>query len=197
MDAAMMRRIPRSVEPLRLLVGYLDLIGREATLATPELRQNVAGHIHDLVGLAFGANRDTQQNGLNAVAAAQLASALEHIAQRFTEEALRVESVARSLGISPRYLQRLLESSGRSFTARVTEMRLQKAFALLMGRDGGERRISDVAMEVGFSDISHFNRLFRARFGDSPRGVRGSRDARESPQHSPAPRKSSTKPNRQ
>jgi hypothetical protein len=87
MDAAMMRRIPRSVEPLRLLVGYLDLIGREATLATPELRQNVAGHIHDLVGLAFGANRDTQQNGLNAVAAAQLASALEHIAQRFTEEA--------------------------------------------------------------------------------------------------------------
>jgi len=35
------------------------------------------------------------------------------------------------------------------------------------------RRISDVALQVGFSDISHFNRLFRSRFGDTPRGVRG------------------------
>jgi AraC-like DNA-binding protein len=28
------------------------------------------------------------------------------------------------------------------------------------------------SMEAGFSDISHFNRLFRVRFGDTPRGVR-------------------------
>jgi AraC-like DNA-binding protein len=78
--------------------------------------------------------------------------------------------VARSQGISPRYLQRLLEESGSSFTARVTELRLQRAFALL--GDTGLRRISDIALDAGFSDISHFNRLFRARFGDTPSAVR-------------------------
>jgi len=50
-------------------------------------------------------------------------------------------------------------------------------FALLTNEQHGKRRISDIALEAGFSDISHFNRLFRARFGDTPRGVRGSWDA--------------------
>jgi len=85
-----------------------------------------------------------------------------------------VEAVARRQGVSRRYLQRLLEESGMSFTKRVNELRLQKAFALLTTEWYGKRRISDIALEAGFSDISHFNRLFRARFGDTPRGVCGS-----------------------
>jgi AraC-like DNA-binding protein len=35
-----------------------------------------------------------------------------------------VEAVARRQGISRRYLQRLLDQSGTSFTARVNELRL-------------------------------------------------------------------------
>jgi AraC-like DNA-binding protein len=27
-------------------------------------------------------------------------------------------------------------------------------------------------MDAGFSDVTHFNRLFRARFGESPRAIR-------------------------
>ena len=70
-----------------------------------------------------------------------------------------------------RYVHRLLETSGASFSERVNELRLQQAFMLLT--EEPPRRISDVALQVGFSDISHFNRLFRSRFGDTPRGVRG------------------------
>ena len=33
-------------------------------------------------------------------------------------------------------------------------------------------RVCDVALKAGFSDISHFNRLFRSHFGDTPKGVR-------------------------
>jgi AraC-like DNA-binding protein len=83
-----------------------------------------------------------------------------------------VAEVASSQGISPSYLHRPIETSGTSFTARVNELRLQRAFARLTESGGGRRRISDIALEAGFSDLSHFNRLFRARFGDTPRGVR-------------------------
>jgi AraC-like DNA-binding protein len=137
----------------------------------------MAGHVHDLAALALGANRDTQQNALSAVAAARLAAALAHIADSFVKPGLTVEAVARRQGISRRYLQRLLDQSGTSFTARVNELRLQKAFALLTNEQQRKRRISDIALEAGFSDISHFNRLFCARFGDTPRGLRGSWDA--------------------
>ena len=177
LDGAFMRLIPRSTGPLRLLVGYLDLLRKESTLETDELRRRVSGHVHDLAALALGANRDTQQNALSAVAAARLAAALAHIAESFFEPGLTVEAVARRQGVSRRYLQRLLEESGMSFTARVNELRLQKAFAMLMNEQHGKRRISDIAMEAGFSDVSHFNRLFRARFGDTPSGVRGGGDA--------------------
>ena len=33
-------------------------------------------------------------------------------------------------------------------------------------------RICDIALQAGFSDISHFNRLFRSRFGGTPSDVR-------------------------
>jgi AraC-like DNA-binding protein len=100
------------------------------------------------------------------------ASLLEHIAAHFQDPEFDVGTVARSQGISPRYLHRLFETTGTSFTAHVTELRLQWAFALLTEACQRERRIADVALEAGFSDISHFNRLFRARFGDTPSGVR-------------------------
>jgi AraC-like DNA-binding protein len=64
-----------------------------------------------------------------------------------------------------------LETSGTSFTAHVTELRLKHAFMLLTAHCGKDR-ISDIALRAGFSDISHFNRLFRSRFGDTPKGVR-------------------------
>lgn len=36
-----------------------------------------------------------------------------------------------------------------------------------------ERRISDVAVDCGFNDLSYFNRCFRRRFGLTPTAARG------------------------
>jgi AraC-like DNA-binding protein len=35
-----------------------------------------------------------------------------------------------------------------------------------------ERTISAIAYESGFGDLSHFNRAFRRRYGESPTDVR-------------------------
>src|SRR5262249_32419381 len=135
----------------------------------------VVTHIHDLVALAIGECAALGESSASAVVAARHRAALDHIATHFQDPELSLEVVARCQGISPRYLQYLMTSSGTSFTERVNALRLHRAFALLIDPDGSARRISDIALEVGFSDISHFNRLFRARFGVSPRGVRSAR----------------------
>jgi AraC-like DNA-binding protein len=171
LGGAVMRLLPRETQALRLLVSYLRLVRREAGLAGAELSRHMAGHVHDLAALTLGGDRRPTDEQISAVAAARLAAALADIGERFGEPGLTVLTVARRQGISVRYLQRLLEMSGTSFTARVNELRLQRAFALL-GAGQDRRRITDIAMEAGFSDVSHFNRLFRARFGETPSGVR-------------------------
>jgi AraC-like DNA-binding protein len=171
-DDAAMRVIPHELEPLRLLVRYLRLVQDGGVPSTPKLCQAIASHIHDLAALALGGSRAAMEDGLGAVAAARLAGAISCIAEHFTDPALTLPTVARRQGISPRYLQRLFEASGTPFTARVNELRLQRALVLLTEAHGRERRISDIALQAGFSDVSHFNRMFRYRFGDSPSGVR-------------------------
>ena len=171
-DGLTMRPISRRTEALRLLMAYLKSAFKEGALTTPKLRDAVVTHIHDLVALALSECAPLGESCASAVVAARHSVALDHIAAHFQDPELSLDVAARCQGISPRYLQHLMTSSGASFTERVNELRLQRAFALLIEPHDSVRRISDVALEVGFSDISHFNRLFRARFGVSPRGVR-------------------------
>ena len=167
-----MRPVSHRTEALRLLMAYLKSTFNESVLAAPNLRDAVVAHIHDLVAIAISTSAALGESSASAVVAARHSAVLDYIATHFREPGLSVQMVARCQGISPRYLQRLIASSGSSFTAYVNELRLQQALKLLTEPNARMQRISDIALEVGFSDVSHFNRLFRARFGDSPRGVR-------------------------
>lgn len=180
-DDRTMRLIPRRNEPLRLVRSYLRSLPKKLSLGSPALRSTVASHIHDLLALTLSPQPNLGEEGLSAVRAARLAAIFDRIAEEFHDPNLTVAMIARREGISPRYLQYLLETSGTSFTARVNELRLQRAFALLTGPGGRARRISDVALEAGFSDISHFNRLFRSRFGDTPGATRAGLTSRAFP----------------
>ena len=166
-----MRRLPRRSEALKLLRGYIGSLEKSRFNGSAEAREIVRRHLIDLVVLSATLHRPVGESNAGAVVAARLAAAVDHITSCFRDPELSLAAVARSQSISPRYLQRLLEASGISFITRVNELRLQRAFTLLSETATG--RISDIALLVGFSDISHFNRLFRARFGDTPRGVRG------------------------
>jgi AraC-like DNA-binding protein len=97
-------------------------------------------------------------------------AALDFIASHFSDPELSLAMVARSVRMSPRYLQRLLKTAGMSFASHVIELRLNHALKLLSATPG--IRISDIAFGSGFSDVSYFNRLFRSRFGQTPSDVR-------------------------
>ncbi|MCA1515627.1 AraC family transcriptional regulator [Bradyrhizobium sp. NBAIM01] len=171
-ESVAMRLIPHRTEALRLLMAYLKSAFNKSVLSSPNLRDVVVAHIYDLVSLAIGECACLGESSASAVMAARHSAVLNYISTHFQEPELNVEMAARRQGISPRYLQRLMASSGSSFTEKVNELRLQRALKLLTDTRANAQRISDIALEVGFSDVSHFNRLFRARFGISPRGVR-------------------------
>ncbi len=137
----------------------------------PALRRITLDHIYDLAALAIYPEQPLNDSNQRSVAAARLQTADGYIAAHFHEPELSVAAVAVDQGISSRYLQRLFEATGTTFTEHVSDFRLQQAFMLLTERRHNTSRISDIALQVGFSDVSHFNRLFRRRFGNSPSGV--------------------------
>jgi len=52
------------------------------------------------------------------------------------------------------------------------ELRLNRAHLMLTDAQFAARTISSIAFEVGFADLSYFNRTFRRRFGTTPADVR-------------------------
>jgi len=169
-DDAVMRRLSPQNEALDLLRGYLQAL-RKSGVVDIRARELVQRHIFDFVALAVSWQGAIGESNVESVTDARLRTALAYIEAHFDDPRLTIETVARSQGISETYLRRLLRASGHSYLKVVNELRLQKALAGLSAASNN-RTILDVAMAAGFSDISNFNRLFRARFGDTPSIIR-------------------------
>jgi AraC-like DNA-binding protein len=106
------------------------------------------------------------------VRALKQSAVLAAIRNRASEIGLDPAGVARKLGLSVRYLHRLLQSTGRTFAEHLLDRRLAIATALLRDQQGIRLKIGEIAARAGFGDFSHFSRSFRHAFGDTPFGLR-------------------------
>ncbi len=94
------------------------------------------------------------------------------IEKRLHDPDLSSAKVARVEGISERYLQKLFEQNGESFTHYLRERRLQRARAALVTSAEIRLPVADVAYSCGFGDAANFNRVFKERFGLPPGAFR-------------------------
>jgi AraC-like DNA-binding protein len=179
-DACLLRPVPRDNPALRLLTAYVDTLLASDIPAVPVLLDRVVAHIQDLVALTLGANQDAfaiaQGRG---VRAARLQAIESEIAKNLDNEDLSPGLVAARLGVTPRYVHLLLEETGKSFTQHVVERRLERAAALLRDPQWQCCKIAEIAAEVGFGDLSYFNRAFRRRYGATPSDMRTAPAARQ------------------
>ena len=169
-DGPIQRCIAPDNPGVRLLESYLASlfrIAKEADLTLATL------HVRDLALHALGVRGDTQalvrERG---VQAARQNAVLTEIRKRHGERGLDPSAVAAQLGLSLRYLHKLLEPTGRSFAEHLLMCRLERAAAMLRDPENRRIKIGEIAMRTGFGDISHFNRSFRRTFGDTPFGMR-------------------------
>jgi AraC-like DNA-binding protein len=168
-----MRVIPPDTDALRLLVNYMRMLHDDLDIATPGLASMAATHVHDLVALAIGANRDggalAQERGLRA---ARLAAIKADMAARAGDRNLTLAAVAGRHRISPRSVQLLFETEGTTFSQFLLRERLARAHRMLSSPRCAAMTVSAIAFAAGFGDLSHFNRDFRRRYGATPSEVR-------------------------
>ncbi len=173
LPGTLLRPVPRDTEALRLLANYAGVLQAMEASAAPAVAHLVATHMHDLAALAIGATRDAAESaGNRGVRAARLHAIKADISRSIGQRNLSADDVAARHRISARYLRKLFEIEGASFSGFVLEKRLAQAHRLLTDPRYVERTISSIAFKVGFGDLSYFNRMFRRRYDASPSDVR-------------------------
>ncbi len=156
----------------RLVAESLLSLQQNAASMSDEEFVKAAHPLADLVLLAFGGRADVGAS-TTCVRTSNLARAKRLIREHLSEPDLRLEDIARACGFSLSYLHKLFRVEGVTAREYVAEERLQKAHLLL--KSGRAANVTSVALECGFSNMSHFSTAFRAAFGVSPRDVLSNR----------------------
>jgi AraC-like DNA-binding protein/ligand-binding sensor protein len=94
----------------------------------------------------------------------------KHFISQNQDNALCLATVAKAVNTSTFYFCKLFKrTTGLTFTEYLARVRIEKAKTLLLDPN---RRVSEVAYDVGFQSLTHFNRVFRKLVGQSPTSYR-------------------------
>jgi AraC-like DNA-binding protein len=167
-ETAAARCISGNTEALSLLRTYVANLPDRVD--DSQLCRLAATHVYDLMALAIGATDEGRQiANQRGVRAARLESIKADLMQDAT---LRLDQLAARQGISLRYVQMLFEDQGTTFSDYALERRLDAACRMLTGPRYATWTIATIALEAGFSDLSHFNRRFKRRYLMTPSDLR-------------------------
>jgi len=178
LDDGWARRIPRDLPALRLLRSYMDLAWDAQRQAAPDLQGSIVAHVYDLMAVTLGATRDAAA-AAHGVHAARLHAVKQDIGRHLGRPDLSVAMMAHRHACTPRFVQRLFEAAGTTFTEYVQAQRLARAYRVLADPRREAEKISAVAFDCGFGDVSYFNRVFRRRYGAAPSDVRATAQRRD------------------
>ncbi|MBW0114862.1 helix-turn-helix domain-containing protein [Pseudonocardia abyssalis] len=151
----------------RLLTTYLDTL----SMALPDLPPSaVAAARNATLELFIGALRADGDVPSTSTARPALRASMDRFIEQHLLDAVTPTSIASAHGVSIRTVNRVFNATGQTVGEVIRVRRLARARDDLTKTD---RPISVIAHRWGFSDISHFSRTFKARYGRSPSDYRG------------------------
>jgi AraC-like DNA-binding protein len=80
--------------------------------------------------------------------------------------------VAEACKMTPRYLHHLFSAESETVARYILRRRLEECCRALKIPDQRSRTVTSIAFDYGFNSPTHFGRVFRARYGTTPREYR-------------------------
>jgi AraC-like DNA-binding protein len=155
-----------------LLSDYLVSIAGEYDELHASAASSAAGHLATLVALVLNQCHGEVPLPRDAVRAALYSRASQIIEQELGDSSLSPGRIAKRLHVSVRFLHGLFTERGTSTMRHVYDRRVRRAAAMLDSTEYSHRSITDIAMSCGFSDLTHFGRVFSRTYHASPRAFR-------------------------
>lgn len=135
---------------------------------SPTQANRIANNILDMLSLSLqDQDRPRPAHG-SSYRAAILRRVQRYIEARLDDETLTAQTVAQAHQLSARYLNKLFEDEGMSVARWIRMRRLERCRAEIESQSSLSRSMTEIALSHGFKNVSHFNRLFRSRFGCAP-----------------------------
>jgi AraC-like DNA-binding protein len=163
----MMRPLAAEGLPLQLLTSYAGYLLRQEYQSEQDAGMMVA-HFYDLLPVLA---QHAGSTGAPQAFYNRIVSIKSYIERRLADGSFSLTDVADNEGITPRAIQKFFSREGTTFSRYVLGRRLSLAKGLLLA-EGPSMPISQIAYNVGFNDLSYFNRTFRSRYGVRPSDLR-------------------------
>lgn len=156
-----------ATDPLtRMLIDHLISLRRQIVgLSKKEAHQSFLTAVELLVA-AFGRQAGLAGNARSAVRAAVYGKVRRHVETNLRDPNMSPEGVLASLHLSRASVYRIFEHEG-GLAAYIRNRRLRMAADELVRFP--HMQVQDVALGLGFNDVSSFNRAFRRAFDIAPR----------------------------
>ncbi|MGH8501379.1 MAG: helix-turn-helix domain-containing protein [Gammaproteobacteria bacterium] len=164
---------PAADGPARMLLQMVHTVCDEGGSWHPGVALDIAD---GLLGVLVGELRALRDMDLPAARSSdkQVARIKAYVIAHLDDPELKVSTIARDLGLSPSYLHKVFQPEATTLDRWIWARRLDACERALGDPSTGNQSITEIAFTWGFSDVAHFSRSFRRRFGISPRERRKS-----------------------
>ena len=150
-----------------LLACYMNSLSQSLAMLGPGATERAGDILCQLIAATFALPRRAE-DCRGGIREARLTGAKRYMAANLTDAGLGVGKVAAHLGVSNRYVHKLFEGSGHTFSETLTLFRLEACERALRSTSERHRTIADIAFGFGFNDLSWFYRCYRAHMGETP-----------------------------
>ncbi len=153
------------------LISYLTELSREAAAVLPTDMEALVENVCNLLKVTSGpTNAPCDSKEL------RRQTLVRYLRHHACDPSLSLDAAANQLHMSRRLVQQVLQEMNTNFTQFIIEERLTSIASQLSGSK--EASISRLAYQSGFNDVSHFNHLFKRKFGVAPSEYRETGAAR-------------------
>ena len=122
----------------------------------------VKSHFYRIISLLI----HRESSYLSSENSKKLEESVKYLHSHYMDPGFRIDTLPKIAGISQRYFEKLFfDEFGLTPKKYVTDMRIRLAKELLMNE---KCSVSDVCCQLGYSDIYHFSKLFKAKTGYAP-----------------------------
>lgn len=152
-----------------LTYDFLLGISRRIEQVDPATASRLLDQALDLIAMAFAERMHARSPDQSFHRSALLYRLKNYILTHLRDPELSMLRAAAAIGISPRYASDLMAAEQISFRSYIQAQRLERCSRDLSDPALMARHIGDIAFAWGFNDLAHFSRIFKQRFGASPR----------------------------